>query len=409
MAETQGSSMAHDGTKPAIFDGVRVVEFAQLAAGPMAGTLFADLGAEVVHVEDPGVGDPMRRVGMDKDGVKVWWKVLARNKRSVTLDLRSAEGQDLAHELVRWADVAITNMRPDTLGRWRLDWSALHEVNPKLVMLQVSGMGANTTARDEPGFGKVGEAMSGVVHITGFPEGPPVFTGYSHADTVTGLTGAFAIAAALSRRHSPDFEGEWIDLALFEGLYRLLDWQVPIYDQLGLVPERVGNGIWVATGAIVNTYESSEGEWVIVTSGTPRSVQNIAVLLGLPADEFATSAQQTERRDELDTGLRAWVAKRATVDAIDQLKEAGVVCARILTVADIVEDETFREREQVITVEDAELGPLRMPGITPRLGQHPGHVWRTAPALGEDNELVYQEYLGIDDERYGALRASGTI
>lgn len=406
--------MTNDGTTNEgrglpIFDGLKVVEFAQLAAGPMAGTLFADLGAEVVHVEDPDVGDPMRRIGMDKDGVKLWWKVQARNKRSVTLDLRRGRGQELAHELVRWADVVITNMRPDTLERWHLDWPTLHELHPKLVMLQVSGMGANTTARNEPGFGKVGEAMSGVVHITGFPDGPPVFTGYSHADTVTALTGAFAIAAALTRRHSPDFAGEWIDLALFEGLYRLLDWQVPVYDQLGLVPERVGNGIWVATGAIVDTYETAEGEWVIVTSGTPRSVQNIAVLLGFPADEFATSPQQTERRGELDDGLRRWVRQKSTRDVIDELKHAGVVCARILSVADIVEDETFREREQVITVDDAELGPLRMPGITPRLAQHPGSVWRTAPALGEDNDLVFQKYLGLPDEQYQELRADGTI
>src|SRR4051812_11383810 len=160
--------------KPPIFDGLKVVEFAQLAAGPLAGTLFADLGAEVVHVEDPGVGDPMRRNGLAKDGVKLWWKVIGRNKRSVTLDLRTDEGQAVAHDLVRWADVVLTNNRPETLERWRLDWPTVHDVNPKVVMLQVSGMGANTTARNQPGFGKIGEAMSGVVHITGFPDGPPV-------------------------------------------------------------------------------------------------------------------------------------------------------------------------------------------------------------------------------------------
>lgn len=392
-----------------VFDGVKVVEFAQLASGPMAGTLLADLGAEVIHVEDPAGGDPMRHNGLaSESGVKIWWKVLARNKRSVTLDLRGADGQSLAHDLVRWADVVITNMRPETLERWGLDWPALHGVNSKLVMLHVTGMGANTTARNEPGFGKVGEAMSGVVQISGFPDGPPVFTGYSHADTVTALMGAFGIAAALTRRHSPDFDGECVDLALFETLYRLLDWQIPVYDQLGLVPERVGNGIWINTG-LVNTYETSDGEWVIVTSGTPRSVQNIAVLLGLPADEYTTSEQQAPRIRELDEGLRTWVATVTTTEAVERLKAAGVVCSRIYDVADMVDDPTFLEREQVITVEDPELGPVRMPGITPRLANHPGRVWRTAPALGEDNELVYRKYLGVDAERYDSLRAAGTI
>jgi formyl-CoA transferase len=401
--------MEQPGARPPILDGLKIVEFGQLVAGPLAGTLLADLGSEVVHVEDPKAGDPARGMGYDKDGVKLWWKVAARNKRSVTLDLRSETGQELAHDLVRWADVVVTNLRPETLERWHLDWPSLHSVNSTLVMLQVSGMGATSSRRNEPGFGKVGEAMSGVVHLTGFPDGPPVFTGFSHADTITGLTGAFAIAAALTRRHDPQFDGEWIDLALFEGLYRLLEWQVPVYDQLGLVPERVGNQIWVATGAIVNSYRSADDEWVVVTSGTPRSVQNIAMLLDLPADEFATAAQQTARRAELDDLLRAWARRHSAAECVERLKEAGVVCAPIYSVADIVDDPTYLEREQVITVDDRELGPLRMPGVTPRLGQHPGRVWRTGPALGEDNELVYQTYLGLPAETYEQLRAAGTI
>ncbi len=401
--------MTQHSTGLPVLDGIKVVEFGQLVAGPMAGTLLADLGAEVVHVEDPDEGDPARRMGYEKDGVKLWWKVQARNKRSATLDLRSADGQALAHALVRWADVVISNMRPDTLERWQLDWPSLHAVNPKLVMLQVSGMGANTTCRNEPGYGKVGEAMSGVVHITGFPDGPPVFTGFSHADTLTALTGAFGVAAALTRRHFPDFAGEWIDLALFEGLYRLLDWQVPVHDQLGLVPERVGNSIWIAIGSIVDSYRTADGHWVNVTSGTPRSIQNIAVLLGLDADDFATADQVIARRAELGQGLGTWIAELPVEECLTQLQAAGVVCARIYDVAAIVDDPTYREREQVISVDDHELGSLRMPGVTPRLANHPGRVWRTAPGLGEDNELVYQGFLGLSPERYRELCDAGTI
>ena len=239
--------------------GVKVVEFAHVIAGPLAGTLLADLGADVVHVEDPKAGDPGRSQGPTKDGVHLWWKVSGRNKRSVTLDLRSPAGQALAHELIQWADVVITNMRFDTLARWGLDWEGIHRLNPRAVMLQITGNGATTTARNDPGFGKVGEARSGVVHITGFPDGPPVHTGFSHADSVTALMGAFAISAALVRRGDPDFEGEWIDLALFESLFRLIEWQVIVYDQLGVPPMRAGNQLAVAPGAVINTYLSADG------------------------------------------------------------------------------------------------------------------------------------------------------
>src|SRR5690348_14949519 len=184
--------------------GVKIVEFAHVIAGPLAGTLMADLGADVVHVEDPSRGDPGRHQGPAKDGVHLWWKVSGRNKRSVTLDLRSEEGQEVARDLVRWADVVITNFRVDTLRKWGLDWTAVHELNPRAVMLQITGNGATSSSYNEPGFGKVGEARSGVVHVTGFPDGPPVHTGFSHADTCTALMGAFAVSAALVRRGDPE-------------------------------------------------------------------------------------------------------------------------------------------------------------------------------------------------------------
>jgi len=232
--------------------GLRVVEFAQIIAGPLAATLMADLGAEVVHVEPPGTGDSHRYTGPSKDGVSLWWKVAARNKRSVTLDLRVAEGQDIAHRLVEQADVVITTMRASTIDAWRLDWETLHALNPKLVMLQVSGFGAFTSRRDDPGFGKVGEARSGTVFVTGFPDGPPVHAGFSQGDATTAVMGAFAIMAALhSRNTDPSFDGELIDLALFETLFRIADWQVIYHDQLGRVPQRAGNRLANAPAAVL--------------------------------------------------------------------------------------------------------------------------------------------------------------
>jgi formyl-CoA transferase len=392
-----------------VYDGLKVVEFAHVIAGPLAGTLLADMGAEVVHVEDPEHGDPSRYMGPTKDGVYLWWKVAARNKRSVTLDLRTEQGQALAHRLTAWADVVITNFRVGTLEKWGLDWESLHKLNPRLVMLQVSGMGANTTARDDPGFGKVGEAMSGVVNITGFADGPPVHTGFSHADTVTALMGAYAISAALTNRHDPDFNGQWIDLALFESLYRLIEWQVIVYDQLGTTPERAGNQLAVAPGAVINTYLSSDNQWVTVTSGTPRSVRNVASLLDLPAAEYATVESQLANRKILDDGLRAWISQRDADECVSEMKARGVVASRIYSVADIMADPTYAERGDIVTVEDRDLGPVRMQGVVPYLVGRPGQVWRTGPRLGEDNELVYRDYLELSDDEFTQAASAKTI
>jgi crotonobetainyl-CoA:carnitine CoA-transferase CaiB-like acyl-CoA transferase len=399
---------AQDRKRP-LFEGLKVVEFAHMVAGPLAGTLLADLGADVVHVEDPGTGDIARHLGVAKDGINLLWPVGSRNKRSATLNLRSAEGQDLARELAAWADVVITNFRVETLERWGMDWPAFHAVNPGLVMLQITGYGADTSMRNSPGFGHMGEAMSGVVHLTGFPDGPPVHTGFAHADSVTALMGAFAISSALTRRHDPDFDGEWIDLALFESLYRLIEWQVIVYDQLGVPAERAGNQLPVAPGSVINTYLTADETYVSVTAGTPRAARNIMRMLGLPAEDYVGAEQQRAGRDHLDSQLREWIAAQSAEEALGQMHAHEVVAARVYSAADIVEDPIYAERKDVITIDDPDLGPVRMQSVIPRFHNHAGHVWRTGPALGQDNDLVYQTYLGLSDERYAQLRAAGTI
>lgn len=397
-------------TKEGALAGLKVVEFAHVIAGPLAGTLLADLGADVVHVEDPGAGDPQRGAGPAKNGAHLWWKVSARNKRSVTLNLRTDEGREVARELAAWADVVITNFRVSTLEKWGLDFASLNAINPKVVVLQVTGYGATSSRRNQPGFGKVGEAMSGVVNITGFPDGPPVHTGFSHGDSVTGLMGAFAIQAALYRKNTdPDFKGEWIDLALYEGLYRLVEWQVIFYDQLGAVPERVGNRLAAAPAAVINTFKTGDGHWITVTSGTPRSVRNVAELVGEPAEDYATAPQQVERRDRLDGLVRDWILARPLEECLKVMQELEVVASPIYTVEDILEDETFAENGNVISIEDPDLGDVRMQGVVPRLANYTGKVWRTAPSLGEDNDLVYGEYLGKDAETIKQLQESGNI
>jgi crotonobetainyl-CoA:carnitine CoA-transferase CaiB-like acyl-CoA transferase len=397
-------------TKPAL-SGLKVLEIAQLIAGPMSGSFLADLGADVVHLEDPGRGDPQRVTGVtNEDGVFLWWKVSGRNKRSVTVNLRDPQGQDLARKLASWADVVITNFRIETLEKWGLDWVRLHSENPKLIMLQITGYGANTTLRNSPGFGKVGEAMSGVVQLTGFPDGPPVHTGFSHGDSVTGLMGAFAVQVALYRRSvDPDFAGEWIDLALFETLYRLIEWQVITYDQTNVIPERAGNQLPVSPAAVINTYLSADKRWITVTSGTPRSVQNVAALLGLDPKDYLEVQQQHARRQLLDDLLRDWVANRGAEEALAVMSEAGVVASKIYSMVDILEDPTYRERQDVIEVMDAELGEVKMQAVIPKLVNHGGHVWRSGPALGEDTDLILREYLNMSPSDIDGLRSAGVI
>jgi formyl-CoA transferase len=403
------STSTSNGVRSGVLHGIKVVEFAHIVAGPLAGALMADLGAEVVHVEPPGTGDIARTMGPTKNGESLWWKVGARNKRSVTLDLRTTAGQGLARRLAGWADVVITNMRADTLERWGLHWERLHAENPKLVMLQISGYGSDTSRRNDPGLGKVGEAMSGVVAITGFPDDCPVHTGFSHGDSVTALMGAFAVTAALTRRAEPDFDGERIDLALFESLFRLIEWQVVVYDQLGLIPNRMGNQLFVAPAAVVNTYRTVDDKWVTVTSAGAKSVANVAKLLGEDPAEFDGTALDELRSRRLDEGLRSWIGERSAEDCVKVMSEHGVIASRVFTVEDILADQTYAERGDIVSVADPVLGPVRMQGVVPKMHCRPGSVWRTGPALGEDNEVIYRERLGLPSHEYDELRSLGVI
>ncbi|MGW3953137.1 CaiB/BaiF CoA transferase family protein [Streptomyces sp. NPDC004752] len=390
--------------------GLKVVEFAHVVAGPLAGSLLADQGADVVHVEPPTTGDAARAMGPRRDGVSLWFKVAGRNKRSVTLDLHRAEGRAVAERLVAWADVVIVTLRARRLRSWGLDWESVHRINPKAVLLQISGFGATSSLADAPGFGKMGEARSGVVHLTGFTDGPPVHTGFSHGDAVTGLMGAYAVLAALHRRErDADFDGEWIDLALFEPLFRLVEWQVIIHDQLGKAPGRSGNQLAVAPAAVINTYRSRDNDWITVTSATPRSVRNVAALLGLPEEEFTTTEQQHARRQELDEGLRSWIAARTTPECLREFARAEVVASRVFDAADIAADPIYAERGDIVTVDDPQLGPVRMQAVLPHFRQQPGKVWRTGPALGQDNRLVYHDWLGISEKELTDLEKNDVV
>lgn len=397
-------------TRSGSLEGVKVVEFAQVIAGPLAGTLMADMGADVVHVESPQYGDSARHMGPTKDDQALWWKVLGRNKRSLTLNLRDLESREVVTRLVKWADVVIVTFRSETLARFGLDWETVSSINPSAILLQISGFGANTSKSNAPGFGKMGEARSGVVHLTGFAGEPPVHTGFSHGDATTGLMGAFAVSAALVRRsRDPERRGEWIDLALHETLYRLIEWQVIMYDQLGTIPSRSGNALAVAPGAVINTFLSADGDWITVTSATSRSVENIVRLLGLPVEEFDTVTKQKARREFLDEELRQWISRHSSAEALTALEKADVVASRVFDIEDIFNDPTYRERENIVTVEDKDLGPVRMQSVVPAMRNNPGRVWRTGPDLGEDNDLVLGSWLGFSQSEITKYKEEGTI
>lgn len=397
-------------TRTATLDGLKVVEFDHVIAGPFCASLLADLGATVVHVEDPGGGDALRTAGPARDGHHLWWKVAGRNKHSVTLNLRTDEGRALAQRLATWADVVITNFRVSTLERWGLDFATLNAVNRKLIYLQITGFGATSSRRDDPGFGKVGEAMSGVVHLTGQPDGPPLHTGFSHGDATTGLMGAFAIQAALYRRQiDPAFSGEWIDLALYDSLFRMIEWQVIVRDQLGVTPVRSGNRLSAAPAAVINVYQTSDARWLTVTSGTVRSVSNVAKLLGEPEEDYRTRAQQEERAPRLDELLHAWIAARTLDECLEAMRGCDVVASSVYDADDILADPVFRERESIVEVQDPDLGPVRMQGVVPRMTMHPGGPVRPAPALGASNRLVYGELLGLSPKEIEVLQDGGHV
>lgn len=393
----------------AALKGLKVLSLSHVVAGPFAASLLADFGADVVHVEQPGVGDPARHLGFERNGIYVWWKVAGRNKRSVTIDLKKPEGAELARELAQWADVVISSIRPATLERWGLSWDALRAVNSRLIMLQITGFGMTGPRSDEPGFGKVGEAMSGVVGITGLPD-KPLHAAFSHGDSVTGLMGAFGLMAALYRRdHDPKFAGELIDLALFESLFRIIEWQVIAYDQLNMAPPRNGNRLGFAPAAVANVFESADGVWITVTSATLKSVLSVVRLIGLPVEQFQTTAQQREQSDLIDQTLKEWMKQHSAEDALAHFREANVVASRIYSIQDIMNDAVYKARDDIITVDDVDLGPIKMQNVIPKMTNHAGSVWRSGAQLGEDNEIVFKEWLGLSKERFERLRAADVI
>ena len=397
-----------DAPRPMALEGVRVLDTATLFAGPMAATMLGDQGADVVKIEHPR-GDPARTHGASKDGIGLWFKMLARNKRSVTLYLGSPEGQDVFRRMAADADVIIENFRPGTLERWGLGYDELAKDNPGLVLARVTGFGQFGPYANRPGFGTLAEAMSGFAAITGEPDGPPTLPPFGLADGVAALTTAFGIMTALRAREQTG-RGQVLDMAITEPLLTVLGPQVIQYDQLGTLQERTGNRS--ANNAPRNTYRCADGNWVAVSTSAQSIAERVMRLVGRPEliEEpwFATGHRRAEHADVLDAAVGDWIAVRNRDEVLAAFADAQAAVAPIYTAADIVEDPQFAALGSILGIEDPELGPVRMQNIPFRLSDTPGRIRSTGPRLGEHTAEVLAAY-GVDAARLAELRATGAV
>jgi formyl-CoA transferase len=396
-------------SRPPALAGLKVIDVSTLFAGPLAATMLGDFGAEIIKVEHPARGDPARSHGQAKDGVGLWWKLLGRNKRCVTLYLGDPRGAEIFLALARDADVVIDNFRPGTLERWGVGPERLHEVNPRLVITRVTGFGQFGPLSARPGFGTLAEAMSGFAHITGQPDGPPTLPPFGLADGITALTAAFSVMTAL-RARDRDGRGQVIDLAIIEPILTILGAQPTVYDQLGIVQQRTGNRS--VNNAPRNTYLTSDGRWLGVSTSAQAVAERVMALVGRPelVDEpwFATGRGRAEHADELDEAVAAWVAQRTAADVTAAFEDADAAIAAVYDVADVMRDPQYAALGSITTVDDPELGPIRMQNVLFRLSETPGAIRWSGPALGAHNEEVYAE-LGIDAQRLAELRRDGVI
>lgn len=390
--------------------GVRVVELGQLIAGPFAGKTLADFGAEVIKIESPGEGDPLRKWRLLHQGTSVWWQVQSRNKQSVVVDLRRPEGQEIARRLIREADVLIENFRPGTLEGWGLGWDELSQLNPGLVMLRISGYGQTGPYRDRPGFGVIGEAMGGLRYITGEPGRVPVRVGVSIGDSLASLHGVIGVLLALYHRKVNGGQGQHIDVALYEAVFNMLESTLPEYDAFGVVRERTGSAL--PGIAPTNAYPCQDGQYVLVAGNGDSIFKRLMEAIGradLATDpELAHNEGRVRRVEELDRVIGAWTAARSIDEVLDAMTRAQVPAGRIYSAQDIAEDPHYAARENIAQIETRDGLELKVPAVLPKLSETPGSIRTTAPRLGEDTETVLRRF-GYSPEQIAALRADKVI
>ena len=399
-----------EGPRP--LEGVRVVEMGSLLAGPFCGQLLGDFGAEVIKVEPPGTGDPMREWGRHrKNGRTLWWPIISRNKKSVTLNLREEEGQDLARRLISEADVLVENFRPGTMEKWGLGYDRLSGTNPGLVMVRVSGYGQTGPYRERAGFGSIGEAMGGIRHVTGFPDQPPPRAGVSLGDSLAATFGALGALTALYHRDAHGGQGQVVDVGIYEAVLALMESTIPEHVLTGHSRGRTGSVLpFVAPS---NIYPTADDDYVLIAGNADTVFGRLAEAVGHPEwaedERYATHHARGENMEELDAMISVWTEQRPGDEVLEAMAGAGVPAGKVFTAADMVEDPQYAARENVVEVEDPEIGPFPMQGVVPRLTETPGGVRWTGPSLGQHNEEVFGGVLGLDADERGALRGRGIV
>jgi crotonobetainyl-CoA:carnitine CoA-transferase CaiB-like acyl-CoA transferase len=393
-------------------DNIRVIDVSSFLAGPFCSTQLAEFGAQVYKVELPKIGDPLRRFGtITKNGDSLPWLSECRNKKSVTLDLRTAEGARLMKRLVEQADVFVENFQPGTLEKWGLGWDTLKEINPKLVMVRISGYGQTGPYRDRPGFGRIANAFGGLSFLAGYPDRPPVTPGSATIpDYMAGLYGALGVLLALQARHRTG-KGQMIDIGLYEPIFRILDEIAPAYSYKGLVRQRMGP----ATVNVVphSHYPTKDGRWIAIACTNDKIYQRLAVAMGEPhmaePQNWGLLANRERDRAKVDAHVGEWTASHDRAELLRICEAAQVPCGPIYSIDEIFEDPQYQSRGNILRMQDERVGELPIPNLVPRLSDTPGSVKWLGPKLGEHNDEVFKGMLGMTDAEIQRLSAEGVI
>lgn len=391
--------------------GLRVIDASTILAGPLVCQFLGDFGADVIKIEHPRQGDGLRGHGPRKDGMPLWWKEIARNKRCVGLDLSQPAGAETLLELVRHSDVLVENFRPGCFERWGLSWDVLAEANPGLIFVRVTGFGQDGPYAQRRAFGTLAEAMSGFAAMTGEPHGPPTLPPFGLADTMAGLVAANGTLMALRNREVSGGRGQVVDVSILEAMLLILGPSVAAYDQLGVIPGRTGNRS--TNNAPRNLYRAKDGKWLAVSTSATPIARRVLDLVGHPEvlDEewFATGHGRAEHVDLLDGFVASWIAARTAAEVMEEFEAVGAAVAPVHDVAGIFADPQVQFREMVTHVEDADLGTVAMHNVMPRLSDSPGGIRFTGRALGADTNAVLRELAGFDGERIAKLREQGIV
>jgi crotonobetainyl-CoA:carnitine CoA-transferase CaiB-like acyl-CoA transferase len=390
--------------------GVRVIEFGGLIAGPYAASVLAQFGAEVIKIESPGEGDPLRKWRKLHDGTSVWWYSLSRNKKSITLNLKAEKAQQIARDLVRTADIVIENFRPGVLEGWGLGWDDLSRVNPRLVMVRISGYGQSGPYKDRPGFAAIAEAMGGLRHVTGYPDRPPVRAGVSLGDSLAGIYGVIGALMAMHHVTHDNGRGQFVDVALYEAVFGVMESLLPEFSRFRHVRERSGGSL--PGIAPSNTYPCKDGSYVVIAGNSDGIFKRLMHAIGRPdlADDPSLARNDGRAKQErmLDDAIEQWTRQHDADEVLAALASADVPSGRIYTAADIYDDPHYRARGMIETVTLPDDQSVDLPGIVPKLSETPGETRWIGPRLGEHVEEVLAE-IGITGEAVEQLRAEGVI